>query len=118
MPDSLTALLDRKADILRRIANLGDFRPGSISTTIGRCGAPSCHCHRPGHRGHGPSFRLTYKVQGKTVTESVPDAPTREKAEREILEYRRWQRLSRELVDLSAAICKARPVDQPKLTPR
>jgi hypothetical protein len=60
----------RRADVLAQISHLGDFRPGSITATQGRCGNPNCHCHKPGQPGHGPNLRLTYKVAGKTLTES------------------------------------------------
>ena len=29
------------------------------------------HCHRAGDPGHGPYYRLTRKVNGKTVTETI-----------------------------------------------
>ncbi|MHB8302572.1 MAG: DUF6788 family protein, partial [Acidobacteriaceae bacterium] len=55
MPDPMAMLLDPKAALLRQIASLGDFRPGSITTTTGRCGNPNCRCHRPNEPGHGPN---------------------------------------------------------------
>jgi hypothetical protein len=84
MADSLTDLQAQKAALLRKISQLGDFRPGSITTTTGRCDNPHCHCHQPDHPGHGPNFRLTYKADGKTVTESFPSPAARRKVEREI----------------------------------
>jgi len=35
-PDSLAALEGQKAALLRKISQLGDFRPGSVTTTTGR----------------------------------------------------------------------------------
>src|SRR6266567_8166446 len=110
MPDSLLDLEKRRSEILSKISMLGDFRPGSISSTGGRCGNPNCHCHKPDDPGHGPNLRLTYKVDGKTVTETFPTAATQRKAEREISGFRRYQELSRELVDTNEKICRARPV--------
>lgn len=75
MPDSLPELERRRADLLAQISHLGDFRPGSITATQGRCGNPNCHCHKPGESGHGPTLRLTYKVDGKTITESFARRP-------------------------------------------
>ena len=112
MPDPMAMLLGQKAALLRQIADLGDFRPGSITTTTGRCGNPNCRCHRPNEPGHGPNFRLTYKVQGKTVTEAVPTVAAREKAEREIEQFRRWQQLSREFVEVNASVCRLRPIKE------
>ena len=68
MYDSLTDLENRRSAVLAEISALGDFRPGSISATQGRCGNRNCHCHKPDDPGHGPNLRLTYKAGGKTVT--------------------------------------------------
>jgi len=61
---------------------------------------------------HGPNPRLTYKVQGKTVTESLPTPAAQKKAEREIAEFRVFEQLIRELIEVNARICHARPVEQ------
>jgi hypothetical protein len=111
MTDSLPDLEDRRSGLIDQIAQLGDFRPGSISATRGRCGNPNCHCHKPDDPGHGPNLRLTYKVDGKTVTETFPTVAAQRKAEREISGFRRYQELSRELVDTNEKICRARPVE-------
>ena len=95
MPDSLQELEKRRANLLRQISQLGDFRPGSITTTQGRCGNPNCHCHRPDEPGHGPNPRLTYKVEGKTVTESFTTPAAQRKVEREVNGFREFQELSR-----------------------
>ena|SRR4051794_27383914 len=117
MADSLPDLENRRSGLIEQIAQLGDFRPGSISATRGRCGNSTCHCHKPDDPGHGPNLRLTYKVEGKTVTETFPTLAAQRKAEREIAGFRRYQELSRELVDTNEKICRARPVED-TLTPR
>ncbi|MDQ6708039.1 MAG: hypothetical protein M3Z85_18945 [Acidobacteriota bacterium] len=111
MPESVPNLEKRRADLLLQIAQLGDFRPGSITTTQGRCGNPNCRCHKPDQPGHGPNARFTCKVNGKTVTESFATPAAQRKTEREVAAFRRYQELSRELVDVSARICRARPVE-------
>jgi hypothetical protein len=117
MPDALLELEKRRCEVLAEMAALGDFRRGSISATGGRCGTLSCHCHKPDDPGHGPNYRLTYKVEGKTVTESFPNPAARRKAEREVAAFRRFQQLSRTLIETNEKICRARPV-QDTLTPR
>lgn len=116
MPTSLTQLEQQRAGLLQQISELGDFRPGSITRTGGRCGNPGCHCHRPNDPGHSPHPRLTYKVNGKTVTESFASAATQRKAEREIDAFRRWQQLSRSFIEVNERICRLRPLEQ-TLTP-
>ncbi len=112
MPDSLEDLESRRADLVKQIAALGDLRSGSISDTSGRCGKPNCRCHKPGNPVHGPNPRLTYKDQGKTVTESLPTPAARKKAEREIAEFRRFELLARAFIEVSAKICRARSAEQ------
>lgn len=118
MPDALSGLQDQKNALLRKISQLGDFRPGSVTTTTGRCGNPHCHCHQPNDPGHGPNFRLTYKANGKTVTQSFPTPAARRKAEREIEEYRKWQPWSHELVEVNTALCRLRPIEEQAQTPQ
>ena len=86
MPQSLSDLQQRREVLAQRIAELGDLRPGSITGTSGRCGKSECHCHQPGQPGHGPNFRLTYKVDGKTISEALPTPAAIQKAEREVEE--------------------------------
>lgn len=114
MPDSLHELESRRVELVKQFARLGDLRSGSISTTSGRCGKLNCHCHQPDQPVHGPNPRLTFKVQGKTVTESLPTPAAQKKAEREISEFRRFEQLIREFIAVNAKICQARSAeDQP-----
>ncbi len=117
MVDSLQELEERRAGLLSQILELGDFRSGSINATQGRCGNPNCHCHKPGEPSHGPNLRLTYKVDGKTITESFATPAEQRKAERELAAFRRYQELSRALIEINAQICRARPVED-SLTPQ
>ena len=110
MADSLPQLERRRSDLLAQISQLADFRPGSITSTQGRCGNPNCHCHKPDEPGHGPNLRLTYKVEGKTVTESFATPATQRKAQHEVAEFARYRELSRAFVEVNAQICRARPV--------
>ena len=109
IPKSLEALAQQRATLANQISALGDLRCGSITSTSGRCGKPNCHCHQPKDSGHGPNLRLTYKVDGKTVTESLPNPAAVRKAEREIAEFRKLQGLHKEFVDVNSQICQMRP---------
>ncbi len=117
MPDSLDALEQQRSDILMRILQLGDFRSGSITAINGRCGKPTCRCHQPGQPGHGPNFRLTRKVEGKTVSESFSSAAELRKAQREVEAFHRFRQLSHHLLEINERICRARPVED-ALTPQ
>ena len=116
MPKSLESLAQRRVQITDQIAALGDLRCGSITSTTGRCGKPNCHCHQPNQPGHGPNPRLTYKVQGKTITESLPDLASMRKAEREIGEFRKYDALHKEFLQVNAQICQMRPPEPDTLS--
>ena len=116
MPDSLHELEKQRSAILRQVADLGDFRSGSITAITARCGKPTCHCHQPGNPGHGPNFRLTRKVKGKTVTETFATPAALRKTQREVTEFHRFRRLSHDLLAVNEKICPLRPVEE-ALTP-
>jgi hypothetical protein len=106
---SLAALEQQRSSLQSQLAELGDFRAGSITGTGGRCGNPRCHCHQANDPGHGPYYRLTRKVNGKTVTETFASEAALQKAQREVKEYHRFRRLSQELLEVNEQICHLRP---------
>jgi hypothetical protein len=118
MPDSLGALEDRRAAIQSQISQLGDMRSGSITGTGGRCGNPNCHCHGAGDPGHGPYYRLTRKVDGKTITQTFATSASLAKAQREVAEYHRFRELGSQLLDVNEQICGLRPVEDAPLSPQ
>src|ERR1700692_866792 len=117
MSDSLPQLEAKRTDLFRQLATVGDFRRGSISSTSGKCGKPTCHCSKPDARGHGPNFRLTRRVEGKTVTETFPSPAALHKAQLEVTEFHRFQQLCAEIIEVSEKICALRPVGD-TLTPQ
>ena len=112
MPDVLATLEADRAQLLEEFLRLGDLRHGSITATVRKCGKPSCHCAKPNDPGHDPQFRLTRKVHGKTVTETFPNPAALRKAQQEVSEFRRLQKLNEELVRINEKICDLRPVEQ------
>jgi hypothetical protein len=116
MSDFLPALEAQRAMVQQQMSQLGDMRAGSISATGGRCGNPRCHCRQKNDPGHGPFYRLTRKVGGKTVTETFSSPADLRKAEREVAEYHRFRELSRDLLEVNEKICQSRPVED-TLTP-
>lgn len=111
MPQTIPHLEKQRVQVVQEIAGLGDFRRGSITSITGRCGKANCCCHRPGHPGHGPNFRLTRKVQGKTVSETFSSPAALRKAQREVAEFHKFQALSQTLVEVNEKICQLRPVE-------
>lgn len=106
---SLPELEQQRAELFARLAATGDFRPGSINATYRRCGKPNCACAQPGHPGHGPRWLLTRSAGGRTRTRQVPEAEVA-KVRAEVANYREFAALSEQIVEVSEAICEARPV--------
>ena len=108
----------RRQQLLQALLELGDLRPGSLVARYRRCGKFNCHCAQPGDRGHGPSFSLTRRVAGKTVTKIIPPGPAVQRTQdssgagrptqEQIDEYRRLRSLVKELVEVSEQICQAK----------
>jgi len=111
LSDSLADLEQHRTAVLAQIVEVGDFRSGSITAISGRCGKPNCRCHLPNQPGHGPNFRLTRKVDGKTVSETFSTAAELCKAQREVEAFHRFRQLSQELLEVNEKICRARPVE-------
>src|ERR671925_445125 len=111
MTHSLPQLEAKRTELFRQLAAVGDFRRGSITTTTGKCGKPTCHCAQRDDPGHGPNFRLTRRVEGKTTTETFGSPAELRKAQQEVAEFHRFQKLSGEVVEVSEKICALRPVE-------
>ena len=112
MPESLPELLDSRSHLLQELSELGDFQPGSISSVRRRCGKSSCHCAQANDPGHGPHQQLTQKIAGKTVTHTLPSPSALRKAEKEIAEFRRFQTLAQQLIEVNQKICWLRRVEE------
>ena len=72
----------------------------------------NCHCHGAGDPGHGPYYRLTRKVNGKTVTETFSSPASLAKAQREVAECQRFRELGEQLLDVNEQICELRPLEE------
>jgi len=106
---SLPELEQQRAQLFERLAATGDMRPGSVNATYRRCGKPNCACARPGHRGHGPRWLWTRSAGGRTRTRQLSSGEL-DKVRAELENYREFTALSEQIVEVSEAICEARPV--------
>jgi hypothetical protein len=116
MTHSLPELLESRSQILQELSQLGDLQPGSISSVTRRCGKSNCHCAQPHDAGHAPQQRLTQKICGKTVTQTLSSPGAVHKAEKEIAEFRRFQSLAQQLIEVNQRICRLRPIASEELT--
>ena len=107
--EPLADLEEQRARLFEQLAATGDFRPGSVNVTYRRCGKPNCACAAEGHPGHGPRYLLTRSEGGKTRSRQLRGAEV-EKVRREVANYREFLAVSDQIVEVSEAICEARPV--------
>ena len=103
-PSELTELGRRRREIQDQLAALDDLRPGSLTPRYRKCGKPTCHCAAEGDPGHGPSWSLTWTVEGKTQTRIIPVEAV-EETQAQIAEYRRARALTRDLFEVSTRMC-------------
>jgi len=116
MTTSLEALRKKRDRLTASLAHIDDLRPGFLTARFRKCGKPNCHCAQKGSPGHGPSYSLTHRIGGKTVTQVIPQGPAVERTKVQIAEYRRFRHLVRELIAVSEQICSAQ-LRQPETVP-
>lgn len=92
------------------LANVGDFRRGTINATYRRCGKPNCVCAGPDHPGHGPRYLLSRTANGKTGSRQLAPGAELAKANGEVANYKTFQSVIAEIVEVNEAICDARPL--------
>jgi hypothetical protein len=109
----LAELVAYRAELYAQLAEIGDFRRGSISENYRRCGKPNCACARPGHPGHGPRRLWTRSEPGgKTAGRQLAPGEI-DKVRHEIETYRQFTELTGEIVTVNEQICEARPAAPP-----
>lgn len=102
---SLEELTRQRNEIRAELAEIGDMRPGTLVPRFRKCGKPNCHCAKDGSPGHGPSWALTWKVEGKTSAKIIPEGPAVELTKEHIAEFRRFRELSRKLIEVNEKLC-------------
>ena len=104
---SLEALREKRDQLTASLAHIDDLRPGFLTARFRKCGKPNCHCAEKGSPGHGPSYSLTHRIDGKTVTQVIPQGVLVERTKAQLAEYRRFRQLVRDLITVSEQICSA-----------
>src|SRR3990170_3768421 len=96
--------LERQREALySRLAQVGDFRRGSVNGTYRRCGKPNCACAGEDHPGHGPRWLWTKSVRGATHSRQVA-AVELDKVRGEVAAYQEFTALVEQIVEVNEAI--------------
>lgn len=93
-----TKRIERRIEKIKQaLAELGDMRPGSLSTQTRAWG--------------GKYHQLSYTHQGKGRTEYVPPARVKE-VKRQLATYKKFKELTSEWTALAIELCKLRQAEK------
>lgn len=93
-----TALLRRRALLLKKLARLKESLPGTLVWRYRKCGRKSCWC-AAAEKGH-PQLQLTRNLKGKVVTLAVPSSMEPE-VDRQVKQYQELKGVLSDLFTLN-----------------
>lgn len=112
MQETLEDLERQKNELYRQLAELGDFRRGTISANYRKCGKAYCVCARAGHPGHGPQYLWNATIKGKSRAQNLRLGAELEKVGREVENYRRVLQWWDQWMEVNEKICQRKPVNR------
>ena len=101
MAENIESLEEQRRTLFGKLAKIGSFRRGTISVNYRRCGKKNCACAKEGHPGHGPQFLWSTTIKGKSYTKQLKMGPALQKYVEENENYRTFQRLCEEIIQVS-----------------
>lgn len=94
--------------IKKQLSELGDLRPGSLSTQYNVCGNPNCRCKHPEKPvKHGPYYQISYTRKGRSKTEFVKAEDVKQ-IKMQLKNYQLFKLLIDEWLELSLNIARLR----------
>jgi hypothetical protein len=98
--DELKREQERKKEIIKQLGNLKDMRRGSVTEQYYNAK------HKDGSVvRQGPYFLYSYKDKGRSISRRLSGSVEAERIREEIEEFRRFEELSSQLIDVSHRIC-------------
>lgn len=107
MKETLVELEKKRTGVLSQMGLPGDLRRGSLTERYVPCGKKGCHCAKPGSKGHGPKYSLTWKINGKTRTKYFSAAQA-ELVQKQIENRKQFNLLAQKLLTINEEICDLR----------
>jgi hypothetical protein len=111
MYESIKELESKRKSLYQKLSEVRDFRRGTISVNYRKCGKKNCACTKPGHPGHGPQYLWNATIKGKSYAKSLKLGPELKKCMDEVNNYKDFQKLCSEIIQINEKICKLRPVE-------
>lgn len=103
--DKLKEAQAKRKELLNEIGELGEMRRGSVVEQYYEVTNQGGEVVR-----QGPYFLYSYKDQGKTVSRRLSGPGEAQRVREEIEEFRRFEQLSAQLVEISQRICDLKAV--------
>lgn len=110
MSENLKILEDERKMLYQELRSFGDFRPGTISVTYGKCGKKNCACAKKGHPGHGPRYLWSTTRKGKSIAEHLRLGPELDQVQKQVERGRNFQEWCQKVIETNEKICRLRPV--------
>jgi hypothetical protein len=96
----------RIEEIKRKLALIGEMRPGSLNQQRTVCGNLNCRCMDPKRpRKHGPYYQLSYVHLGKSTTQFIQKDLVGAVIY-QLANYKNFKALTAEWVDVALALAK------------
>ena len=89
----------------RKLALIGELRPGSLSQQYSVCGKHTCRCNADPPQKHGPYYQLGWTRNRKSTTRFVR-RPELDTVRKQLKNYAALQSLVDEWIDLSIQLCE------------
>ena len=105
MQSTRETLLEERAQLMRELERLGDFRRGTVSTNYRKCGKASCHCMHEGDPGHGPQQLWNATIRGKSYARHLKTAAQLQQYKAETSRYREFVAWCDRFIALNEQLC-------------
>lgn len=88
-------------DIKKKLQNIGEMRPGSLSRQYNVCGVAGCGCKDPKDpKKHGPYYQLSYVHHGKSTSRFVRKQEVKT-VKVQLANYKRFRKLINDWISLA-----------------
>lgn len=91
--------------IKKKIATIGDLRPGSLSEQYNVCGTKGCRCKASPPQKHGPYYQLSYTRKRKSYSRFITKRHVGA-VKHQMQAYTKLRSLVDEWIDLSIQVCE------------
>ena len=108
MESTQAALMEERAEIIKQMESLGEFRRGMVSVNYRKCGKPTCHCSKEGELGHGPQHLWNATIGGKSYARNLKTPAEVKRYEGETSRYREFLDLCKRFTEINERLCMMR----------